>query len=325
MPKISIIVCVYNSEKFLKKCIESILNQTFKDFELIIVDDGSTDDSEKIYRDFEKIDKRIKIIKKEINSGQSDTRNIGLDKASGNYICFVDSDDWIEPDMFELLYSNAIKFKADISACRISVDYFNYSIIVPLPDEIYQKILDINRNTIISLMKGQYYVYGLVNKLIKKELFNNLRFLPHTIYEDDYIALPLLERANRVVLDSSVKYHYVQNINSTMNKRTFNFHDFELLKITYHNLDVAKRKYPELIDYLEGRIIRFRKLIIDKLFNTNTKNKIKYLNGQVYLLRRNFIKIISNKEIKFYIKAAVLLIVINPSVYFFVKKLRKSL
>lgn len=325
MPKISIIVCVYNSEKFLKKCIESILNQTFKDFELIIVDDGSTDGSKKICKYYEKIDNRIKFIEKNENTGQSDARNIGLDNSNGNYIGFVDSDDWIERDMYELLYKNAIEFNAEISACRGYIDYLNNSAVFPSPDENYKKIIDINKKYIVSLMKGKYYVYSLCNKLIKKELFNKLRFLQNTVYEDDYIALPLLERSKRIVLDSSVKYHYVQNEHSTMHKKDFNLHDFELIKITFINLRIAQDRYPELVKFLEARIIRFRKIIIDRLLYSNTSVRDKYLTGQIYLLRRNFQKIILNKELKLYIKLAVLLIVINPSVYFFVKKLRKSL
>lgn len=325
MPKISIIVCVYNSEKFLKKCIESILNQTFKDFELIIVDDGSIDDSEKIYRDFEKIDKRIKIVKKEQNSGLADARNVGIENATGDYIGFVDSDDWIEKDMYKILYYNAVEFNADISTCRAYVDFPNYTLTIPLPDEEYKKVIKMNKDYIISFMKSQYYIYAMWNKLIKRKLFNNLRFLPNTLYEDDYMVLPLLERAKIIVLDSSVKYHYIQNINSIMHRKNFKINDLELIRITFINLNIAKKRYAGLVNYLEARIIIFRKDIIDRLLYSNTSVRDKYLTGQIYLLRRNFRKIILNKELKLYIKLAVLLIVINPSVYFFVKKLRKSL
>lgn len=325
MPKISIIVCVYNSEKFLKKCIESILNQTFKEFELIIIDDGSSDNSEKIYRYFEKIDKRIKIIKKEQNSGLADARNIGIENAIGDYIGFVDSDDWIEKDMYQILYNNAVDVNADISTCRAFADFPNYSFKIPLPNEEYKKVIKMNKDYIILFMKSQYYIYAMWNKLIKRNLFNNLRFLPNTLYEDDYMVLPLLERAKIIVLDSSVKYHYIQNINSIMHRSNFKINDLELIRISFINLNIAQKRYTGLVNYLEARIIRFRKDIIDRLLCSDKIVRDKFLNGQIYLLRRDFRKIIFNKELKLYIKLAVLLIVINPNIYFFIKKSRKSL
>lgn len=103
MPKISIIVPIYNTEKYLQRCIDSILNQTFKDFELILVNDGSTDLSGKIIEDYARKDKRIKTLHIE-NSGQGAARNRGLDIATGDYIGFVDSDDWIHQDMYQVLY-----------------------------------------------------------------------------------------------------------------------------------------------------------------------------------------------------------------------------
>lgn len=114
-PKISIIVPVYKAEPYLRKCIDSILNQTFKDFELILVDDGSPDRCGEICDEYALKDSRIKIIHKE-NSGRSSARNVGLDIAQGEYIGFVDSDDWIEPDMYEVLYSKAKIESADIIA-----------------------------------------------------------------------------------------------------------------------------------------------------------------------------------------------------------------
>ena len=119
MPKISVIVPVYNVEKYLRKCIESILNQTFREFELILVDDGSTDSSGKICDEYALKDSRIKVIHKE-NGGASSARNAGLDVAKGEYIGFVDSDDWIEMDMYGELYRLIKENNTDISVCGIN-------------------------------------------------------------------------------------------------------------------------------------------------------------------------------------------------------------
>lgn len=118
-PKISIIVPVYKAEPYLKKCIDSILNQTFKDFELILVDDGSPDRCGEICDEYALKDSRIKIIHKE-NGGQSSARNVGLDIAQGEYIGFVDSDDWIEPDMYKKLFKVLKNDNVDMAICNIN-------------------------------------------------------------------------------------------------------------------------------------------------------------------------------------------------------------
>ena len=117
MSKISIIVPVYNVESYLSNCIDSILNQTFKDFELILVNDGSTDKSLEICKHYKNMDDRIFIIDKK-NGGLSSARNAGLDIIKGEYIGFVDSDDYIHPQMYELLYKQIIENEADISMCE---------------------------------------------------------------------------------------------------------------------------------------------------------------------------------------------------------------
>lgn len=118
MPKISIIVPVYNVEKYLEKCVRSILAQTFTDFELILVDDGSPDSSGAMCDQFAKQDERVKVIHKE-NGGLSDARNAGIEIATGEYLGFIDSDDYIADDMYELLYTNIVKEDADLSICGI--------------------------------------------------------------------------------------------------------------------------------------------------------------------------------------------------------------
>jgi len=115
-PKISIIVPVYKVEQYIHKCIDSILNQTLNDFELILVNDGSPDQCGQICDEYAKCDSRIKVIHKE-NGGQASARNMGLDIATGEYIGFVDSDDWIEPDMYEILYNECIINECEIISC----------------------------------------------------------------------------------------------------------------------------------------------------------------------------------------------------------------
>ena len=169
-PKISVIVPVYKVEKYLDRCVESIVNQTYKNLEIILVDDGSPDNCPAICDAWANKDERIKVIHKE-NGGVSSARNRGIDAATGDYIGFVDSDDWIEPDMYELLADNAKKYDADISRCGYFVDW---------PDHIAQVgnggILlyeDIERRC--EMLRSYHLVSALWNKIYRRELFEEER------------------------------------------------------------------------------------------------------------------------------------------------------
>ncbi|MBQ7792832.1 MAG: glycosyltransferase family 2 protein, partial [Clostridia bacterium] len=116
-PLISIIIPVYNAAHYFERCIKSVLEQTYKNLEIILIDDGSTDGSEKLCDQYKEIDDRIKVVHKK-NGGQSSARNLGLTMITGDYVGFVDSDDYIEKDMYEYLYNNMVKYHADISICH---------------------------------------------------------------------------------------------------------------------------------------------------------------------------------------------------------------
>ena len=186
---VSIIVPIYNVEKYLIKCIESILNQTYKNLEIILVDDGSTDSCNKICDRYKKIDKRVVVIHKK-NGGLSSARNIGIKKAKGKLISFVDSDDYIKPNMIEELKNNMYFYNSDISVC----DY--YYII-----DGKRQISDNNnlKRNCITKYKNKF-IYkpnsAVWNKLYKKNLFEQIKFPEGKIYEDDYILYELLDKAN---------------------------------------------------------------------------------------------------------------------------------
>ena len=220
MPKISIIVPVYNVENYLKNCIDSILTQTFKDFELILVNDGSTDNSLSICESYKAIDNRIKIVNKK-NGGLSSARNAGLDIAAGEYIGFVDSDDYIHPQMYEILYNEIIKNKADISMCDFEKVYeFDKKLLESsfiLCDEI--DILN-NKEALYELggKNGVTYVVAW-NKLYKRELFKDVKFKEGIIHEDEYIIHRLLYQVNKLVYIKEKLHFYLQREGSIMDKK----------------------------------------------------------------------------------------------------------
>lgn len=222
-PKISIIVPVYNVEQYLKHCINSILNQTFTEFELILVNDGSTDQSGNICEEYAKIDKRIKVIHKE-NEGQSSARNRGLEVAKGEYVGFVDSDDFIHEKMYELLYNNAKKNSSDVIVCEVikgpGNQRFNKKDLVSQPSvQNFSNIDALNQLYTPFDPMGKHnegWVFP-VNKLYKKYLFNDISFRVGRIYEDEFLIHKILHKCNVVSFIPSKLYYYVQRKNSTVN------------------------------------------------------------------------------------------------------------
>lgn len=222
MAEISIIVPVYNVEKYLENCIDSILNQTFKDYELILVDDGSTDKSGDICDKYEKKDIRIKVIHKS-NEGLSSARNIGLDMACGKYIGFIDSDDSIHPRMYEILYDLIQTYKADISCC----DYKKTDTLINDNYEdvdSYEVIEMDNIESVNSLYNMDTAIVLVVawNKLYSKELFKDIRYEIGKIHEDEFIAHKLLYNSRKTIYTNSKLYYYLQREGSITSKESNN-------------------------------------------------------------------------------------------------------
>ena len=241
MPKVSVIVPVYNSEKYLEKCLDSLIHQTLYDVEIIIVNDGSTDKSEEIINKYLK-DGRVIYLKKE-NGGQASARNLGLSVARGEYISFIDSDDYVNLDMLDSLYKASLS-KYDIVVCDFYLTYTD--------KDIYSKILKRPGGEI----NGSEYLFsgaGPSNKIYKTEFLkkNNFKFPEGIIYED-YAAIPSL-----VIYSPSIYYlnraflHYMQNENSTMRVLEYKpkLEDIFIANdILYNNL--KNTKYNDELTYM---------------------------------------------------------------------------
>ena len=217
MVKISVIIPVYNSEKYLERCLNSVLSQTFQEFEAICINDGSTDTSLKILENYQNKDSRIKIINIE-NSGVSIARNIGLKKAVGKYISFVDSDDYIDNNFLEKLYIEIDKNKAQVASASI----------IRESDKKQSKLIEYVKNEITenskdNLIKNQCRKYCFIwNKLYLASFLkeNNLYFKDDFIYEDVFFTSSLLEIARKIVYVSNTYYHYWKNPDSLIKKST---------------------------------------------------------------------------------------------------------
>lgn len=239
MPLISIIVPVYNAEKYLHQCIDSILSQTFEDFELLLIDDGSTDNSGKICDEYASKDSRIRVFH-QANQGQAKARNFGLDTAVGEWIVFVDSDDFIDLRMFEVLFSTATANNADIVMCnyyRFTNNEPSNPITENLPYPFLEEITAKNKFLYI-IDNGELCIYHIVpwNKIFNKNIFDNVRFPEGQIYEDSTVAPYLLDSAKRIVCLKESYYFYRTNPQSTT-QRSFSIKNFDYLLLYKDRID----------------------------------------------------------------------------------------
>ena len=212
---ISVIVPFYNAETTLQKCIDSILNQTVSDIEILLIDDGSTDNSWRIADQYNE-NEHVKVFHKE-NGGLASARNFGLDRAKGRYISFVDADDWIEANAYEIVL-NSIG-DADICGFGRSIDFPNYNKTWKPVNEIC--ILD-NSEAVKRLVVDGTIKHAVWDKMYKADLFDSIRFPEGHYYEDIFITHKILHSAQEIVLIPDILYHYVQYIGSITHTASLN-------------------------------------------------------------------------------------------------------
>lgn len=247
---ISVIVPVYNTEKYIRECINSIVKQTFTELEIIIVDDGSTDSSITICRELALADHRIKIYSKS-NGGLSDARNYGIEKANCEYICFLDSDDYIDSNYFEILFRNIREKHADISVAGIKHIHNN---------NVYQ-IRKIDGGSILTreaalreLFISRRISNSVCNKLFKKRLFDSIRFPKGRLYEDEFVTYRLFAQSDRVVISDKIFYYYRFN-NSSITHRPFNRQELDRVFASIEKIEFCKKNYPKLKKYTEQYLV----------------------------------------------------------------------
>lgn len=246
--RVSIIMPVYNAEDFLKQSIESVLEQDFIGYELILVDDCSTDNSKKILRKYrdENPDK-IKLLELERNLRQGGARNCGLDVARGKYICFVDSDDWITPGILKTLYNCAEEHRSDLTGTNIYYRAFaggNVEVAYSFGKKRNEFVINnLNDKSLNQVEKNQllFTLGGICNNLFRKDLIvdNHIRFPEGLSYEDNYFMTMYLTYVNRIFYINEPYYFYRENLNSTLFRRD----DSQLQRI-----EIEKLLYKDLLE-----------------------------------------------------------------------------
>lgn len=226
---VSVIIPIYNVERCLNNCIDSICRQSYIDLEIILVDDGSTDTSGKLCDDWARKDSRIKVIHKQ-NGGLSDARNAGIDLANGSWFMFVDGDDTIADDAIEDMYNSALEYDCDLAVCNIVRVYDD-----GLTEEFYRpsnKRIKLDGNERFETLNQP----SVCNKLFKSSLFNDIRFPKGKFYEDTFVYHALLYGADAVVLTGRDGYFYLSRRDSILGQAKYSDRYYDMTEAVYMRL-----------------------------------------------------------------------------------------
>lgn len=241
---ISVIVPIYNVEKYLNRCVESIVNQTYKDLEIILVDDGSPDNCPQICDSWAEKDNRIKVVHKE-NGGLSDARNAGMRNATGEVVSFIDSDDWIESNMFEKMLSQMEQDNSDIVSCGVKWVEENGKILKN--DTVDQHETLDTHSAMSELINDGKLKQHVWNKIYKTELIKDILFEKGKYHEDVFWSYQIIGKAECVSVVTDSFYYYVQRTNSIMGEG-FSEKRLDALDANYLRCEYMKKNFPDLFD-----------------------------------------------------------------------------
>jgi len=316
-PIISIIVPVYNVEKYLRRCIDSILNQTFENFELILIDDGSTDYSGIICDEYKKKDNRIVVIHKE-NEGAAVARNLGVDIAKGSYIGFVDSDDYIDKSMYDQLYEALRENNSDMCLCGIK-NIYDDNRKEKESEYIFKDKKNYNNIDTIKILysgntKEKIYLTAPCNKLYNKELIKKVRYPQKLKYEDSFVIHKLLYECNKITYIEQCLYYYYQRENSTMNS-PFSINDLDILEVFLDRIEFSRSINQNLLkeysinDFVANYFNLYYKVKYILKDNYNTKKLKK-------MIIKNYHYILTSNSFSFKEKLSILIFILNEKFHY---------
>lgn len=290
MEKISVIIPIYNVEKYLKRCLDSVLKQTYQNIEIILIDDGSTDTSGLIADEYSKQYKNINVVHKR-NEGIGQTRNLGIQMAKGEYILFVDSDDYIDENMIEQMHLVAVNNNCDLVCCN-KYRIYEKNNRGMVTDEEMEPIKFFSRKEALGVFLLTKYVDVVFwNKLIKKDLFEGIR-CPNGIYEDLATIYKLLLKANKIANMYNPFYYYCQRESSITDEK-YNEKMIILKNAIDDNYNEIIKYYPDLKDNLIlGKIhwytVIYDKMILNNDFDIALKKEIKsMISSNLELIKKS--------------------------------------
>ncbi len=317
---VSVIVPVYNTEKTLKRCLESIVQQEYQNLEILLIDDGSTDNSFQICQNYAMLDYRIKVFSKP-NGGLSSARNFGIDQATGEYICFIDSDDWIHSQYVSLLICAIRKYSCDIAACSystISSDGFSeqkYSFdSILMKKKEFMHLMFVDRS--ISVFAW--------NKLYKKSLFSAVKYPEGKLYEDIVPMFFLVDKVECVAVTHQKLYNYYYNPDSITNSN-YKSKDEDYIEQWEIVAVQCKSKYPELMPDLDYRLLFSHFRLLNKIALSSYPVSPKDYEHHIQYLKKHWNNILKIPYFSFGVKMQLFILLFNWNFYVYIYRKLKYL
>ncbi|MEN2775831.1 glycosyltransferase [Acetivibrio clariflavus] len=284
-PKISVIVPVYNAEKYLRKCVDSIINQSYRNLEIVLVNDGSTDNSGLICDDYKNMDERIKVFHK-ANGGVAAATNVGLDNMTGDYVVFVDSDDYIEKNMLEDMLLILQKENADIVQCGIYWVDFDYRIIRKIT--VPNKIIEGRENILRTYLAKNEIGRNLATKLIKASFFENLRLEEGRQIVDVIAITELLNKCDRYVFTENC-YYYNLRTPYSVSRGKFTAQKYDDIKYaTKYFENFISKNCPALKFYNYFRNVKVAVFCYEKIYYSDFTDRKEELQKLRELFKKNY-------------------------------------
>ena len=290
---VSVIVPVYNVEDYINKCVKTILNQSYRKIEVILVDDGSSDASASICDHFARMNSRVRVIHKK-NAGLSAARNSGLSLAKGDYISFVDGDDYVASDYIEFLLALIVANDADISQCGYYIQFSEKRIVNKLSDDKLH-ILD-KMQVLESLCYNGLYDVTAWNKMYRRELFESVTYPEGWMYEDTAVSYRIAENASKFVIKVKPKYFYVQRYNSIANGLKFNQSKYQFVEVGDEMAKYISKKYPQLKQAADAKMCFVRLSTLAQMVNTKHSDSDRVKEYKTFI-REHASRVLADKKV----------------------------
>ena len=307
-PLISVVLPIYNVDKYLGRCVKSVQTQTYQNIEILLIDDGSTDHCSSMCDKYAEEDKRVHVFHKE-NGGLSDARNFGIEHARGEFITFIDSDDYVDADYVAYLYKMLKKYDTNMSICQHKVCYDNGS------KKDYGKYGDVvlgNKECIQRMMYHDVIDTSAWAKLYRMDLFQNVRYPKGKLFEDIATTYALMLQCDQIAVGLESKYNYILRSDSIV-YGSFNEKKLDLLEMTDQMAENVLQVYPDLKDAVLRRRVYARFSTLNQMLNVNGVEHEK--KDIIVFIKKNGNKIFWNKKTPIRDKIAIILLRMGFGIY----------
>lgn len=310
MAQISVVVPVYKVRAYLHKCVDSILNQSFQDMEVILVDDGCPDSCGAICEEYAKKDSRVKVVHKE-NGGLSDARNAGLQYVTSEYVIFIDSDDYIKRDMLEYLYHNIKEHNADIATCGVYDVYESKTVDAGEAEEIFE----CDAQTLYSyILLGKKVRGEIWNKLMRRDLIGDIRFPKGKLYEDIYFLADIMPLVKKACVGTAPKYFYLHREGSITGK-PYRKQLLDIIEGYEKTYQTVLKSFPALREEAHCLRLWSRFIILDKIMEEKNYRQVDQFQIMLKYLKNHRGEILRNRYFNKGRKVSIIILCISLKLY----------